>query len=78
MIDYEYVQSLQGPKSVSTASKRAYASTTEYLPGLVNIVNDMGRLSQMAIKQKVIEDSGVTVGIYLTFGCNRTKLVQQA
>ncbi|KAG0133526.1 autophagy-related protein 11-domain-containing protein [Tuber indicum] len=50
--DYEYVQSLQGPKSVSTASKRAYASTTDYLPGLVNIVNDMGRLLQMAVKQK--------------------------
>ncbi|RPB01993.1 hypothetical protein L873DRAFT_1763298 [Choiromyces venosus 120613-1] len=50
--DYEYVQSLQGPKSVSTASKRAYASTTDYLPGLINIVSDMGRLLQMAIKQK--------------------------
>ncbi|CAZ82583.1 unnamed protein product [Tuber melanosporum] len=49
---YEYVQSLQGPKSVSTASKRAYASTTDYLPGLANIVNDMGRLLQIAVKQK--------------------------
>lgn len=51
--DYEYVLSLQGPKAISTASKRAYASTTEYLPGLVNTVTDVGRLLQQVVQQKV-------------------------
>lgn len=51
--DYEYVLSLQGPKAISTASKRAYASTTEFLPGLGNAVTDVGRLLQQAVQQKV-------------------------
>lgn len=51
--DYDYVLTLQGPKSISTASKRAYASTTDYLPGLVNAVTDVGRLLQQAVQQKV-------------------------
>lgn len=51
--DHEYVYSLQGPKAISTASKRAYASTTEYLPGLVNTVTDIGRLLQQVVQNKV-------------------------
>lgn len=51
--DHEYVYSLQGPKAISTASKRAYASTTEYLPGLVNTVTDIGRLLQQVVQHKV-------------------------
>lgn len=51
--DYEYVLSLQGPKAIPTASKRAYASTTEYLPGLISTVTDVGRLLQQVVQQKV-------------------------
>ncbi|KAL7270136.1 hypothetical protein RUND412_007165 [Rhizina undulata] len=50
--DYDYVRELHGPKAVSTASKRAYASTTEYLPGLTNIINDVSRLYQQTVQQK--------------------------
>lgn len=50
--DYDYVLTLQGPRAISTASKRAYASTTEYLPGLVSLVGDVGRVLQEAVKLK--------------------------
>ncbi|KAI5838608.1 autophagy-related protein 11-domain-containing protein [Morchella snyderi] len=50
--DYDYVLTLQGPRAISTASKRAYASTTEYLPGLVSVVGDVGRVLQEAVKLK--------------------------
>ncbi len=52
-IDNEYVRGLQGAKSVSTASKRAYASTVEYLPGLIAVINDIGKLLQTAVERKV-------------------------
>lgn len=51
--DNDYARSLQGPKSASAASKRAYASTTEYLPGLTAVVIDLGKLLTAVYEQKV-------------------------
>jgi autophagy-related protein 11 len=51
--DNEYARGLQGPKSASAASKRAFASTTEYLPGLVAVASDIGRLYTTTIERKV-------------------------
>ena len=51
--DNDYARGLQGPKSASAASKRAFASTTEYLPGLVAVASDIGRLYTSTIERKV-------------------------
>ncbi|KAI5788408.1 autophagy-related protein 11-domain-containing protein [Geopyxis carbonaria] len=50
--DYEYTRSLQGAKSASAASKRAYASTTDYLPGLTAVFTDMCKLYLQALESK--------------------------
>lgn len=50
--DNDYARSLQGPKSASAASKRAYASTTEYLPGLTAVAIDLGKLLTAVCEQK--------------------------
>lgn len=46
------MRGLQGPKSASVASKRAYASTTEYLPGLVRSINEVSKLYQTTVEDK--------------------------
>jgi autophagy-related protein 11 len=51
--DNEYARNLQGPKSASAASKRAYASTTDYLPGLTAVAVDIGKLLTATTEQKV-------------------------
>jgi len=51
--DNEYARTLQGPKSASAASKRAYASTTEYLPGLSAVAADFGGLFVSVCERKV-------------------------
>jgi len=51
--DNEYARGLQGPKSASAASKRAYASTTDYLPGLTAVAIDIGKLLTATCEQKV-------------------------
>ncbi|KAF8542471.1 autophagy-related protein 11-domain-containing protein [Trichophaea hybrida] len=50
--DNEYARNLQGPKSASAASKRAYASTTDYLPGLTAVAVDIGKLLAATTEQK--------------------------
>lgn len=40
----EYVQNLQGQRAIATASKRAYAATSETLPGLKDVASDMMKL----------------------------------
>ena len=51
--DNEYARTLQGPKSASAASKRAYASTTDYLPGLTAVAADFGKLLIAVCERKV-------------------------
>jgi autophagy-related protein 11 len=51
--DNEYARTLQGPKSASAASKRAYASTTDYLPGLTELAIDIGKLLVATYDKKV-------------------------
>lgn len=50
--DNEYARTLQGPKSASAASKRAYASTTDYLPGLTELAIDIGKLLVATYERK--------------------------
>jgi autophagy-related protein 11 len=51
--DNEYARTLQGPKSASAASKRAYASTSDYLPGLTELAIDLGKLLVSTYERKV-------------------------
>lgn len=50
--DNEYARGLMGPKSASAASKRAYASTTDYLPGLMTVTMDINKFYITTIERK--------------------------
>jgi autophagy-related protein 11 len=51
--DHDYVRNLQGPKAAAMASKRAYAATAEYLPGLKSAAIDIGKLYVAVCERKV-------------------------
>ncbi|KAI5800970.1 autophagy-related protein 11-domain-containing protein [Pyronema domesticum] len=50
--DHDYVRNLQGPKAAAMASKRAYAATAEYLPGLKSAAIDIGKLYVAVCERK--------------------------
>lgn len=64
--DNEFARGLQGPKSASMASKRAYTSTSDYLPNLTAVAMDLGKLLAVACERKVRFPSVIVMWVGLS------------